>query len=49
MPVGPETSVREAIPSLNSIKSREVDYGKLVSKSKELEQGFLREWSRKEK
>jgi ABC-type Fe3+ transport system substrate-binding protein len=32
---GLETSVREAIPS---------DYGKLVSESKELSQGFLKEW-----
>ncbi len=49
MPVGAETSVREAIPSLNSIKSMEVDYGKLVSESKELSQGFLKEWIKKEK
>jgi iron(III) transport system substrate-binding protein len=49
MPIGAETSVREAIPSLNSIKSMEVDYGKLVSESKELSQGFLKEWIKKEK
>jgi iron(III) transport system substrate-binding protein len=49
MPVGIETSSREAIPSLNSIKSMEVDYGKLVSESKELSQGFLKEWIKKEK
>jgi len=49
MPVGLETSVREAIPSLNSIKSMEVDYGKLVSESKELSQRFLKEWIKKEK
>jgi len=49
MPVGPETSVREAIPSLSGIKSMQVDYGKLVSESKELSQGFLKEWIKKEK
>jgi iron(III) transport system substrate-binding protein len=49
MPVGAETSMREAIPSLNNIKSMEVDYGKLVSESKELSQGFLKEWIKKEK
>jgi len=49
MPVGPETSVREAIPSLSGIKSMEVDYGALVSKSKELSQGFLKEWIKREK
>jgi iron(III) transport system substrate-binding protein len=43
-----ETSVREAIPSLNGIKSMQVDYGKLVSESKELSQGFLKEWINKE-
>jgi iron(III) transport system substrate-binding protein len=37
----------EAIPSLNGIKSMEVDYDKLVSKSKELTQGFLKEWTTK--
>jgi hypothetical protein len=36
--------VREAIPSLNGIKSMQVDYGKLVSESKKLSQGFLKEW-----
>jgi hypothetical protein len=41
---GLETSVREAIPSLNGIKSMQVDYGKLVSESKKLSQGFLKEW-----
>jgi iron(III) transport system substrate-binding protein len=46
---GLETSVREAIPSLNSIKSMQVDYGKLVSESKGLSQGFLKEWIKKEK
>jgi iron(III) transport system substrate-binding protein len=46
--VGPETSVREEIPSLNSIKSIEVDYDKLVPESKELSQGFLKEWIDKE-
>jgi hypothetical protein len=43
-----ETSVRETIPSLNGIKSMQVDYGKLVSESKELSQGFLKEWINKE-
>jgi hypothetical protein len=41
-------SVLEAIPSLNTIKSTAVDYGKLVSESKELSQGFLKEWIKKE-
>jgi iron(III) transport system substrate-binding protein len=40
---------REAIPSLNGIKSMEVDYDKLVPKSKELTQGFLKEWTMKER
>jgi ABC-type Fe3+ transport system substrate-binding protein len=43
------TSLLEAIPSLNTIKSMEVDYGKSVSESKELSQGFLKEWMKKEK
>jgi iron(III) transport system substrate-binding protein len=45
---GVEASVRETIPSLNNIKSMEVDYGKLVSESKELSQGFLKEWIKTE-
>jgi iron(III) transport system substrate-binding protein len=45
---GVEASVRETIPSLDNIKSMEVDYGKLVSESKELSQGFLKEWSKTE-
>jgi iron(III) transport system substrate-binding protein len=49
IPVAPETSVRESIPSLNNIKSMQVDYGKLVSESKELSQGFFKEWIKKEK
>jgi iron(III) transport system substrate-binding protein len=49
MPVGPETPVRAGILSLNSIKSMEVDYGAVVSESKELSQGFLKEWIKKEK
>ena len=49
MPVGPETSVRAEILSLNSIRSMEVDYGAVVSESKELSQGFLKEWIKKEK
>ncbi len=49
MPLGAETSVGEAIPSLNSIKSMEVNYGKLVPESKELSQGFLKEWIKGEK
>ena len=49
MPLGAETSVGEAIPSLNGIKSMEVNYGKLVSESKELSQGFLKEWIKGEK
>ncbi len=49
MPVGLETSMREAIPPLNIVKSMEVDYGKLISKSKGLSQGFLKEWMKKEK
>jgi hypothetical protein len=40
--------VRETIPSLNGIKSMQVDYSKLVSESKELSQGFLKEWINKE-
>jgi hypothetical protein len=49
MPLGAETSEGEAIRSLNSIKSMEVNYGKLVSESKELSQGFLKEWIKGEK
>src|SRR5258708_2141314 len=45
---GVEASVRETIPSLNNIKSMEVDYGKLVSESKKLSQGFLKEWIKTE-
>jgi ABC-type Fe3+ transport system substrate-binding protein len=45
---GVETS-RETMPPLNSIKSVQVDYGKLVSESKELSQGFLKEWIKTEK
>ncbi len=43
------TSVRGGIPSLDTVKPMEVDYGKLVSKAKELSQGFLKEWIKKEK
>ena len=49
IPVGLGTSVREEIPSLDTVKPMEVDYGKLVSKAKELSQGFLKEWIKKEK
>ena len=45
---GVETS-REAMPPLNRIKSMQVDYGKLASESKELSQGFLKEWIKTEK
>lgn len=46
---GAETSERAAISSLNSIKSMQLDYAKLVSESKELSQGFLKEWIKTEK
>jgi ABC-type Fe3+ transport system substrate-binding protein len=42
-----ETSVGGAIPSLDTVKPLEVDNGKLVSKTKELSQGFLKNGSRK--
>jgi len=38
-----------AIPTLDRIKPMEVDFGKLVSKSKELSSGFLRQWVCKQK
>jgi len=38
-----------AMPTLDRIKPMEVDFGKLVSKSKELSSGFLRQWVCKQK
>jgi len=49
IPDGLGISVRGGIPSLDTVKPMEVDYGKLVFKAKELSQGFLKEWSKKEK
>jgi iron(III) transport system substrate-binding protein len=34
-----------AIPTLDNVKPMEVDYGKLVSQSEELSNGFLKEWA----
>jgi iron(III) transport system substrate-binding protein len=41
-------SVSGTMSSLDSVKPMEIDYDKLVSKSKELTQGFLKEWIMKE-
>ena len=49
MTVGLKTPVLAAIPSLDSIKPMQVDYGRLESKSKELSQGFLKEWIKNQK
>ena len=49
IPDGLGTSVRGGIPSLDAVKPMEVDYAKLVSKARELSQGFLKEWIKKEK
>jgi len=46
---GIETSAGETIPALNSIKSMQVDYDKLMSKSRERSQGFLKQWIKTEK
>jgi len=42
MPVGLETSMREAIPPLNIVKSMEVDYGKPYPNQKGSRKGSLK-------
>jgi iron(III) transport system substrate-binding protein len=44
VPAQPGKPVLELTPSLSNIKPMEVDYGKLMSRSKELSRGFLKEW-----
>jgi iron(III) transport system substrate-binding protein len=43
-PIHTETPMPEGIPSLYNVKAMQIDYGKLISQSKELSRGFLKEW-----